>query len=76
MAYILDNEGPAESIEERFRRFLLYVAQSGLKDVISFPENERPLGTFSDPVVIVDPVYSLNNVTSRISEVECVFPPR
>ncbi|XSC42701.1 hypothetical protein ACF1BQ_031070 [Bradyrhizobium sp. RDT10] len=39
MAYILDKEGKAGSIEQRFRRFLLYVAQSGLKDTISFPEN-------------------------------------
>ena len=27
-------------------------------------------GLFSDPVVILDPVYSLNNVASRISEAE------
>jgi hypothetical protein len=70
IAYILDQEGKAGSIEQRFRRFLLYLAQSGLKDIISFPENVAPLGTFSDPVVIIDPVNSKNNVASRITETE------
>ncbi|OHT19369.1 CBASS oligonucleotide cyclase [Edaphosphingomonas haloaromaticamans] len=70
MAHILATQGKAGSIEQRFRNFLLYIAQSGLKDQISFPENTAPFGSFSDPVVILDPVYSLNNVTSRISEAE------
>jgi hypothetical protein len=70
MAYILDQEGSAGSIEARFRRFLLYIAQSGLKDPIQFPENAPPFSAFSDPVVILDPVYSQNNVASRISEDE------
>ncbi len=70
MAYLLDQEGSAGSIEQRFRRFLLYIAQSELKDYIKFPENSPPLGSFSDPVVVLDPVYSLNNVAARISEDE------
>jgi hypothetical protein len=70
MAYLLDKEGSGGTIEQRFRRFLLYIAQSGLKEVISFPENTTPLGTFSDPVITIDPVYSFNNVTSRITEGE------
>ncbi|WOE83708.1 CBASS oligonucleotide cyclase [Aeromonas veronii] len=70
MAHLLATQGKDGSIEQRFRNFLLYIAQSGLKEHISFPENTLPLGAFSDPVVIFDPVYSLNNVTSRISEEE------
>jgi tRNA nucleotidyltransferase (CCA-adding enzyme) len=70
MAHVLATQGKEGSIEQRFRNFLLYIAQSGLKHQISFPENTLPLGTFSDPVVIFDPVYSFNNVTSRISEAE------
>jgi hypothetical protein len=70
MAHVLDKEGSGGTVEQRFRRFLLYIAQSGLKDVISFPENTLPHGSFSDPVVVLDPVYSLNNVTSRITETE------
>jgi hypothetical protein len=70
IAYILDQEGATGTIESRFRRFLLYVAQTGLQDRIYFPENVAPLGTFSDPVVILDPVCSQNNVASRLSEKE------
>ncbi len=70
MAHLLDTRGKGGSIEQRFRDFLLYVAQSGLKDVISFPENTAPSLQFDDPVVIIDPVASDNNVASRVSEAE------
>ncbi|MGA8480350.1 MAG: CBASS oligonucleotide cyclase [Chthoniobacterales bacterium] len=70
LAYILDQEGSAGSIEERFRRFLLYIAQSGLKDRMEFPENVAPFGDFGDAVVILDPACSQNNVASRITEEE------
>lgn len=70
MAHLLDVNGSAGSIEQRFRDFLLYIAQSELKSVIAFPENSRPLPSFTDPVVILDPVCSANNVASRITEVE------
>ncbi|NLD92520.1 MAG: nucleotidyltransferase, partial [Fibrobacter sp.] len=56
--------------EKRFRDFLLYIAQSELKEVISFPENGKLLITFSDPVVILDPVCDTNNVASRITDSE------
>lgn len=70
MAHVLATQGNSGSIEQRFRNFLLYIAQSGLKEQIRFPESQPPFGVFSDPVVILDPVYSLNNVTGRISESE------
>ncbi len=70
VAHVLAQQGTAGSIEQRFRNFLLYIAQSGLKDEIRFPENVSPFGTFNHPVVILDPVYSLNNVASRITETE------
>lgn len=70
IAHILAIQGAQGSIEQRFRNFLLYIAQSELKDEIRFPENVAPFTTFTDPVVILDPVYSLNNVASRISEAE------
>lgn len=69
-AHVLALYGADGSVEEKFRKFLMYVAQSGLKEVIQFPENTAPFVTFSDPVVILDPVYSQNNVASRISENE------
>ena len=70
LAYILDKEGFGGSIEARFRRLLLYIAQSELKEKISFPENTGGIPLFSDPVVIIDPVCNTNNVASRISESE------
>ncbi len=70
MAHVLAKNGTDGSIEKRFRDFLLYIAQSGLKEVISFPENDTVTTTFTEPVVILDPVCSSNNVASRISESE------
>ncbi|MBL8275312.1 MAG: nucleotidyltransferase [Pelomonas sp.] len=70
MAHVLAKNGTDGSIEKRFRDFLLYIAQSGLKEVISFPENGLVLTKFNDPVVILDPVSSSNNVASRITEDE------
>lgn len=69
-AHVLAKEGAGGTIESRFRQFLLYIAQSGLKEEISFPENKPPFPAFSNPVVIRDPVCSGNNVAGRISEEE------
>lgn len=70
MAHLLAKNGKDGLIEKRFRDFLLYIAQSGLKEVITFPENGKVSPAFADPVVILDPVCNINNVTSRISEDE------
>jgi len=70
MAHVLATNGRDGSIEKRFRDFLLYIAQSRLKEVISFPENGTVTSNFTDVVVILDPVCSSNNVASRISEAE------
>ena len=72
LAFILDQEGSGGSVEERFRRFLLYIAETELQQVLSFPENPLPLGAFKDPVVILDPICSTNNVAARITEDERV----
>ena len=69
MAYLLDREGAEGVIETRFQRFVLYIAQSGLKEKIRFPEN-ADMKPFPDPVVIVDPVCDENNIASRITESE------
>ena len=70
MAHVLAKNGKDGSIEKRFRDFLLYIAQSGLKEVITFPENGLVFPSFTDPVVILDPVCNANNVASRTSEDE------
>lgn len=70
VAHLLAKNGKGGTIEQRFRDFLLYIAQSELKEVITFPENGNVSLVFTDPVVILDPVCNTNNVTSRISEEE------
>lgn len=72
VAHVLQADGTGYSIEQRFQRILAYIARSELKEVISFEENSKPLGTFSTPVVILDPVDSENNVAARITEAERV----
>ena len=71
MAHLIDTDGPAESIEKRFREFLVYIAGTKLIERIDFPENSgKPVVSFSDPVVIIDPVSPENNVASRITKDE------
>lgn len=70
LAYLQDRDGPAPSLEDGLLRFFLFVAQSELRDPVSFPENGRIVGYPSDPVVVLDPVNADNNVARRISEVE------
>ena len=70
VAHVLDTDGSQGSIEQRFRNVLRFIAQSELKNEIRFRENIAPFTKFSDPVVILDPVNSLNNVASRIDEDE------
>lgn len=71
LAHLVDTDGPAESIEKRFREFLAYIARTQLSERIDFPENSnKPAVSFSDPVVIIDPVSPENNVASRITKGE------
>ena len=71
LAHLVDRDGPAESIEKRFREFLGYISQTKFGERIDFPENDgKSKKTFTDPVVIVDPANHENNVASRITEDE------
>lgn len=70
VAHLYDRHGPAESLESGLQRFYLYVAQSGLKNPISFPELGKVTKFPSDPVVILDPVNKENNVTMRLTDAE------
>lgn len=70
LGHLVDKESLVGTVERRFEEFLLYVAQSGLKQPIAFPENGWATGRFGDPVVIVDPASANNNVAARISEQE------
>lgn len=69
-AHLYDRDGAVTSLEAGLQRFFLYVAQSELKEPISFPELGK-IKTFpSGTVVILDPVNKENNVTARLSDSE------
>jgi hypothetical protein len=70
LAHLYDRDGAASSLESGLQRFFLFVAQTGLKEPVSFPENGNVDTYPSDPVVILDPVNTANNVTVRLSEEE------
>lgn len=71
IAYLQDRDGPTQNIEQRFREFLGFIAQSELNERIDFPENSaKGQKYFSDPVVIIDPANHENNVASRITSEE------
>ena len=70
LGHLVDKGNLAGTIERRFEGFLLFIAQSGLKQPITFPENGWNVGAFGDSVVIVDPASSANNVTARLNEQE------
>lgn len=70
MAYLQDTKGVAPSLEEGMLRFFLYVAQSGLRGLVTFPEIGKPSSMPEAPVVILDPVNADNNVASKIDDAE------
>lgn len=70
VAHLYDRDGAATSLESGLQRFFLYLAQSELRQPISFPELGN-IKTFpADTVVILDPVNEENNVTARLSDYE------
>jgi Second Messenger Oligonucleotide or Dinucleotide Synthetase domain len=69
-AHLQDRDGQCEDIEQRLRDFFLYIAQSELRELIRFPENQGALADFKNPVVIVDPVNNSNNTAARITDEE------
>lgn len=70
LAALQDQEGPAGKLEDGLIRFFRFVAQTKLKEPISFPENGKLNGLPSGPVVIFDPVNEENNVAARLTEEE------
>lgn len=70
LAHLVDKGSMAGTLERKFEEFLLYIAQSGLQNAVTFPENGWSTGSFTEPVVIIDPASSSNNVTARVSEGE------
>jgi hypothetical protein len=69
-AYLYDRDGAATSLEDGLQRFFLFVAQTGLKTPLTFPELGKDVSFPSDPVVILDPVNKDNNVAARLTDAE------
>src|SRR5437870_6872927 len=63
LSYVVDRDGPATGLEESIRRFFLFVKRD-LGRGVAF-DGADP-SKFADPVVIVDPANSENNVAARI----------
>ena len=63
LSYLVDHNGPATGLEEGIRRLFLFVMRD-LASGVAFDGADS--SCFSDPVVIVDPAYSGNNVAARV----------
>jgi hypothetical protein len=70
VVYLNDRDGASNALEEGLQRFFLFVAQTGLKEKISFAEHGKIMAFPNDPVVILDPVNKENNVALRLTEGE------
>jgi hypothetical protein len=67
LSYLVDRDSPARSLEESLRRLLLFIMRD-LGRGVAFDSADP--SEFADPVVIVDPANSENNVASRIEVAE------
>lgn len=70
VCYLLDKHGVAQRLEDAVNRFFLFLAQTAFKEIIYFPENGIVRNYPKDPVVVLDPVNSENNVTMRLTNEE------
>ena len=70
ISHLYDRDGASASLEEGLQRFFLYVAQTELKEPISFPELGDVKSYPADAVVILDPVNEENNVAARLTDPE------
>jgi tRNA nucleotidyltransferase (CCA-adding enzyme) len=71
VAHVNHRQGAPVTIEGGFLRFLLFVAQGGLREALTFPGAIRRVqpGDLS-PVRIHDPTNNENNVTLRVTEAQ------
>jgi len=71
-AHLNRTRGTPATIEMGLHRFLMYVAQFGLKELITFPGAIGRTPVESTSVRIYDPTNNENNVTARMQENERV----
>jgi hypothetical protein len=63
-------QGVLGSTEAAFRRFLRYVAQNGLRDVVSFPSAIRTVPKDAAVVRVCAPPKNDNKLTARLTDAE------
>lgn len=65
LSHLADQGLDFSDYPEALQHFFTYVAKSGLREKIVFADYYRPetVGTFKEPVQIIDPVNKLNNVS-------------
>lgn len=65
LAHLSDQGMDFSDYPEALQGFFTYIAKSGLKEKIVFPDyyERSVVGTFSSPIQIVDPVNAKNNVS-------------
>lgn len=64
LAHLCDEGLDLSDYPDALQHFFSYVARSRMREQISFPDYYAPskIGSFSDPVQIIDPVNEANNV--------------
>lgn len=67
LSYLIDRDGSAADIESSLRRLFFFIARD-LSKGVAFGDSDP--GTFTEPVVIVDPANDENNVAARIERGE------
>lgn len=67
LSYLVDRDGPPTGLEESIRRLFLFIMRD-LDRGVAFDDAEA--SNFVEPVIIVDPANSDNNVAARIERGE------
>lgn len=71
IANLQDQHGPAPSLEGGLLRLFGWIAQTRLREPVTFRECGRPPSWPQDRAVILDPVNSSNNVARRLTDPQC-----
>jgi hypothetical protein len=68
LSYLVDRDGAASTLEDGLRRLFLFIVRD-LGHGVAFCDTD--LSQFADPVVIIDPANTDNNVAARIEPADC-----
>jgi hypothetical protein len=70
LAHVADNGADLTDYPEALQHFFTYIARTNLRTQIAFVDcySTSAIGTFTEPVKIIDPVNAKNNVTCLYTE--------